>query len=142
MAFSEDIYVIITDIESAIGQLDKNKSCGFDGIYAEHLKYCSRRILPLLAMCISALFIHGFFPDSMLSVVLVPIIKDKGRKINDSIGVNHPAIVREIPHFGFFPAFPHFCQNVPHFWLYFEITKIAENRNNFCCTETFCSKKL
>ena len=58
------------------------------------------------------------------------------------IGVNRPAIVREIPHFGLFPAFPHFCQNVPHFWLYFEITNIAENRNNFSCTETFCSKKL
>ena len=51
---------------------------------AEHLKYCSGRILPLLAMCISALFIHGFLPDSMLSVVLVPVIKDKCRKINDS----------------------------------------------------------
>ena len=31
------------------------------------------------------------------------------------IGVNRPAIVREIPHFGLFPAFPHFCENVPHF---------------------------
>ena len=53
-------------------------------LYAEHLKYCNRRILPLLAMCISASFIHGFLPDSMLSVVLVPVIKDKCRKINDS----------------------------------------------------------
>ena len=58
------------------------------------------------------------------------------------IGVTRPAIVREIPHFGLFPAFPHFCENVPHFWLYFGITKIAENRNNCCCTEIFCSKKL
>ena len=84
VTFSNDIYVTVTDIESVVGQLDKNKSCGLDGIYAEHLKYCSRRILPLLAMCISALFIHGFLPDSMLSVVLVPVIKDKCRKINDS----------------------------------------------------------
>ena len=36
------------------------------------------------------------------------------------IGVNHPAIVREILHFYVFPAFPHFSENVPHFWLYFE----------------------
>ena len=36
------------------------------------------------------------------------------------IDVNHPAIVREIPHFDVFPAFPHFSENVPHFWLYFE----------------------
>ena len=84
VTFSNDIYVTVTDIEAVVGQLDKNKSCGLDGIYAEHLKYCSRRILPLLAMCISALFIHGFLPDSMLSVVLVPVIKDKCRKINDS----------------------------------------------------------
>ena len=27
------------------------------------------------------------------------------------------SIVREILHFGIFPAFPHFCENVPHFWL-------------------------
>ena len=84
VTFSKDIYVTVTDIESVVGQLDKNKSCGLDGIYAEHLKYCSRRILPLLAMCISALFIHGFLPDSMLSVVLLPVIKDICRKINDS----------------------------------------------------------
>ena len=31
---------------------------------------------------------------------------------SEPIGVNHPAIVREIPHFGLFPAF---CENVPHF---------------------------
>ena len=84
VTFSNDIYVTITDIEYVVGQLDKNKSCGLDGICAEHLKYCSRRILPLLAMCISALFIHGFLPDYMLPVVLVPVIKDKCRKINDS----------------------------------------------------------
>ena len=41
-----------------------------------------------------------------------------------------------------FAYFPHFCENVLHFWLYFEITKIYENRYNFSCTETFCSKKL
>ena len=35
-------------------------------------------------MCMSALFIHGFLPDSMLSVILLPVIKDKCRKINDS----------------------------------------------------------
>ena len=30
-----------------------------------------------------------------------------------SIGVNRPAIVREIPHFVLFPAFPQFCEKVP-----------------------------
>ena len=30
------------------------------------------------------------------------------RSGNMHLGVNRPAIVREIPHFGLFPAFPHF----------------------------------
>ena len=70
------------EVEGAIKELDINKSCGLDGLYAEHLKYCSKRGLPLLAMCITSLFVHGFLPEAMLSVVLVPIIKDKSGKIN------------------------------------------------------------
>ena len=35
-----------------------------------------------MAMCLSGFFVHGFLPDAMLSVVLVPIIKDKCGKIN------------------------------------------------------------
>ena len=60
----------------------------------------------------------------------------------DDIGVNCPAIVREIPHVGLFPALPHFCENVLHFWLYFEISKNDENCTNNSCTETFCTKNL
>ena len=33
-------------------------------------------------MCITGFFVHGFLPSSLLSVVLVPIIKDKCGKIN------------------------------------------------------------
>lgn len=77
------ISVSVHDIEDAIKKLVNNKSCGMDGIYAEHLKYCSKRILPLLALCIQGCFVHGFLPSNMMSVVLVPIIKDKTGKIND-----------------------------------------------------------
>ena len=82
--YSSEMIITVDEIEFAISQLEKNKSCGIDGIYAENLLYCSRRVLPLLAMCLSSLFIHGFLPDSMLSVVLVPVIKNKSRRINDS----------------------------------------------------------
>ena len=46
------------------------------------------------------------------------------------IGVNCPAIVREIPHVDVFPAFSHFPENIPHFWLYIEKT-LPETRDNF-----------
>ena len=89
---------------------------------------------------------------TIIDIHHTPGTNDMHRHINDikrsssgaviPIGVNRPAIVREIPHVGFFPAFPHFCKNVPHFWLYFETTKIGENRNNFRCMEILSSKKL
>ena len=79
----ENIAVTIHDVTNAINKLDKNKSCGLDGIYAEHLMYCSNRLLLLLAFCITSFFVHGFLPTNMMSVVLVPIIKEKTGKICD-----------------------------------------------------------
>ena len=72
----------ISEVENAIKCLDINKTYGMVCVYAEHLKYCDKRIVPLLAMCITVFFVHGFLPSSLLSVVLVPIIKDKCSKIN------------------------------------------------------------
>ena len=54
-----------------------------DEIYAEHLKHCGNNYHPLLAKCITSFLIHGILPDSLMSVVLVPIIKDKSGKINN-----------------------------------------------------------
>ena len=52
-----------------------------DGIYAEHLKHCGNLIIPLLSMCFSSLFVQGFLPEAMISVVLVPIVKHKSASI-------------------------------------------------------------
>ena len=70
------------EIFDAIKSLDNNKTCGLDGIYAEHLKHASDRLIPLLGMCFTSLFVHGILPDSLMSVVLVPIIKNKCGNIN------------------------------------------------------------
>ena len=45
-----------------------------DGICSDHLKYASNVLVPLLAMCFTSFISHGFLPESMLSVVLVPVI--------------------------------------------------------------------
>ena len=58
-----------------------NISCGLDGRSAEHLKHCSDVIIPLLSMCFTSLFVHGILPESMISVVLVPIVKNKNASI-------------------------------------------------------------
>ena len=69
-------------IRDAIKKLSLNKSCGLDGITAEHLRYASERIHYILSMCITGFFVHGYLPESMLSVLIVPVIKDKAGNIN------------------------------------------------------------
>ena len=78
--FSEShnsVKVTNSEMGDAINSLQDNKSCGLDGIYAEHIKYASGKLIPLLRMCFTGLFVHGFLPRSLMSVVLIPIIKNK-----------------------------------------------------------------
>ena len=78
----DDIKVTIDDVIDAIKKLDMNKSCGADNVYAEHLKYASNRIIPILTMCFTGFFVHGFLPSKLLTVILVPIIKNKAGNVN------------------------------------------------------------
>ena len=52
--------ITVDEIEVAISQLEKTKSCGIDAIYAEHLLYCSRRLR--VASHVYILFIHSWIP--------------------------------------------------------------------------------
>ena len=53
VSYTNDVVVEISEVENVIKHLDINKTCGMDSIYAEHLKHCDKRIVPLLAMCIT-----------------------------------------------------------------------------------------
>ena len=77
----EDILVLPNEIAKAINDLDGNKSCGLDGIYAEHLKLGSRLLFTLLGHCLTSFFVHGFLPKGMIDNVLVPVIKSKTGRI-------------------------------------------------------------
>ena len=65
-----DIQVLNDELSSAIDYLDINKSCGLDGVYAEHLKFGSYLLTDLLSQCMSSFFTHGSLPDSMIANVL------------------------------------------------------------------------
>ena len=70
----EELVVSIEEVTHAIEKLDLNKACGSDGICSEHLKYASNVLVPLLAMCFTSFISYGYLPESMLSVMLVPVI--------------------------------------------------------------------
>ena len=76
-----DVEVSHPEVTNAIKELSDNKSCGLDGIHAEHLKHCSDILIPLLSKCFTGLLVHGTLPESMIDVVLVPIVKNKRASI-------------------------------------------------------------
>ena len=61
--YEPDIAVSQADITSGIEGLPNNKSCGLDGMSAEHLKHSSIRIVPMLSTSEPSL---GFFQKSNL----------------------------------------------------------------------------
>lgn len=82
MEASEDTpSVSVFEISHIIDNLQSNKSCGLDGIYAEHLMFASSRISTLLSLFTKSCLVHGYLPRSLLDIVLVPIIKDKSGSI-------------------------------------------------------------
>ena len=78
----EDLEVSAEEVIYVIKKLDVDKACGSDGVYSEHIKYASNIRVPLLSMCFTGCVAHGFLSELMLSVVLVPVIKDKAGKIS------------------------------------------------------------
>ncbi len=73
--------ITTNEVYQAIIQLKEQKTGGLDQITAEHLKFASFRLVVLLAICFTGFMIHGLLPESMLSVTLLPVIKDKAGKV-------------------------------------------------------------
>lgn len=62
--------------------ISHNKASSLNHINAEHLKNGILRNAPLLYLCFTGFMMHGLLPDSMLSVMFVPVVQDKARKIS------------------------------------------------------------
>jgi len=58
-----------------VGNIAKRDTLGIT------IKYASPKVAALLAFCFNGFMTHGMLPDSMLAVILVPVIKDKAGKV-------------------------------------------------------------
>ena len=61
ICYTDDMMVSGNKVNEYTSRLECNKACGLDGVSAEHLKHCSSRVTPLLAMCIAGFTVHVFF---------------------------------------------------------------------------------
>ena len=66
----------------ALSGLKFNKSCGYDCIFAEHIKYCSASMLRFLCKLFNSFLSHGYLPDAFMSVMIKPIFKKGGSVCN------------------------------------------------------------
>ena len=81
--FDNGMIVTSNEIEDIVKDLAYNKSPGLDGISSEHIKFAGQQLPVLLSILRSAILIHGYVPKSMLKSVIVPIIKNKNKRISD-----------------------------------------------------------
>ena len=70
----------------------KTKSSGIDGISSEHIKFAGQQLPVLLSILMSAVLVDGYVPKSMLNYVVVPIIKNKNKRISDEENYRHICI--------------------------------------------------
>jgi len=78
------VLIFSHEVSCTINKLADNKASGLDHITAGHIKYASMRLAPLLGIRFNSFLIHGFLLDTMISVLLVPVIKDKSGKVGCS----------------------------------------------------------
>ncbi len=67
--------VTAADVTKCVQKLKSGKSPGLDGITAESIKYAHPVISYLISNVFNACLAHGFIPNEILRVVLVPILK-------------------------------------------------------------------
>ena len=83
IAFDNAMTVDLFEMKAVIDDVASNKSHGLDGLSAEHFKCAHSRLLALISMLVSSIVVHGHVPHSMNESVIVPIIKDKNKRVND-----------------------------------------------------------
>ena len=80
---SRDITVSTDEVYDIIKGLTNGKACGPDGISSEHLKYAGYKLPYLLSILCTSIFMHGCLPKQLAGSVIVPILKDKNKRLGD-----------------------------------------------------------
>ena len=61
----------------SINKLKAGKSCGNDGLSAEHFIHSDIRIAILLSLFYTSALKHGYLPSDFMKTVIVPLVKNK-----------------------------------------------------------------
>ena len=81
--FETGMCVTPNEIADIVAEMSCNKSPGLDGLTSEHLKKANCQLSVLLSILLSALLVHGRVPSDILKSVMVPIVKNKNKRVSD-----------------------------------------------------------
>ena len=60
-----------------------NKSCGVDGLSAEHFIYAGDYVKVYLSILFTYFISHGYVPNSFMKSAIIPLMKNKTGDTND-----------------------------------------------------------
>ena len=73
---SDNMVVKAKELQELINAMPVGKACGYDHISNEHFKYANEKLHILMSLLYSSQLIHGFLPDTMMTTIIAPIIKN------------------------------------------------------------------
>ena len=89
----ESILFSTSDINVALHSLKSGKSCGVDGLAAEHFLFAHRITHVFLSILFNTFILHGYLPADFMKTAIVPIIKNKTGDTSDKNNYRPIALV-------------------------------------------------
>ena len=80
-------------INVALYSLKSGKSCGVDGLAAEHFLFAHRITHVYLSLLVNTFNLHGYLPADFVKTAIVPIIKNKTGDTSDKNNYRPIALV-------------------------------------------------
>ena len=70
-------------VQNAIDTLKCGKSCGNDGLSAEHFKHADGCVTILLSIFYTGAIRHGYLPGDFMKTIIIPLVKNKYGDLSD-----------------------------------------------------------
>ena len=81
---NEIVYTNTVEISSIIDSIKGGKYLGHDGISIEHISNSNSLIIQVIVLLINNMLHHSYFPKKLILSYILPIIKNKNKRSNDS----------------------------------------------------------
>ena len=72
----DKVIITQTQVSCALKQMKHGKSCGLDGLAAEHFIFADRVLCVLLSLLYTSMLSHGYLPAEFMLSAIIPVFKN------------------------------------------------------------------